>query len=136
MPVKLYGSCASGIAIENSDVDIAIDDKILMYYHEVPTIRGKLEAALEFLSQLFSQVSWISNIKLIHKATVPLIKMIVNTEIPVQEQYIPEEYRKNLSKMIKNGGKVCIDLTIEAKNEDQSPSHLGIISTVTINSWL
>ena len=31
IPVTLYGSCASGIAIEQSDVDIAIDDKILFY---------------------------------------------------------------------------------------------------------
>lgn len=42
VPVKLYGSCASGIAIENSDVDIAIDEKILMYYHELPSLRLKL----------------------------------------------------------------------------------------------
>lgn len=38
--------------------------------------------------------------------------------------------------MIKKGGKVCIDLTIETRNEDDSTSHLGIVSTLTINSWL
>lgn len=46
IPVKLYGSCASGIAIKNSDVDIAIDDKILSYYHHLPSIRNQLEGAL------------------------------------------------------------------------------------------
>ena len=62
--------------------------------------------------------------------------MIVNTEVPVQEPYLSEECKKVLNKIIKRGGKVCIDLTIETKNEDHSTSHLGIVSTLTINSWL
>ncbi|MFM7855008.1 MAG: nucleotidyltransferase domain-containing protein [Flammeovirgaceae bacterium] len=29
IPIKLFGSCANGIAVKNSDIDIAIDQAIL-----------------------------------------------------------------------------------------------------------
>jgi predicted nucleotidyltransferase len=41
----LFGSCASGIAIRNSDIDIAIDNSILLfvdYVQEAERIRAAL----------------------------------------------------------------------------------------------
>ena len=32
IPIKLFGSCASGIAIKNSDIDVAVDNSILNYF--------------------------------------------------------------------------------------------------------
>ena len=80
----MYGSCASGITVENSDVDMALDDKILRLYQYLPTLRDQLEAALEYLSEIFGQIPWIVNAKCIKTAKVPIIKMIVDTEIPVK----------------------------------------------------
>lgn len=36
IPIKLFGSCASGIAIKNSDIDIAIDSCIINMFHYLP----------------------------------------------------------------------------------------------------
>ena len=56
--------------------------------------------------------------------------MIIDTEKPVEELYIPEEYREKLNRPTQNPGLIHVDLTIETKN------HLGIISTEAINGWL
>ena len=34
LPIKLFGSCANGITIKNSDIDIAIDSMILNYFSQ------------------------------------------------------------------------------------------------------
>ena len=54
----------------------------------------------------------MGNIKLLSKATVPLIKLTIDTEAPVIEEFFPPEYKKKLNRTIKKGGKVCVDLTI------------------------
>lgn len=48
IPIKLFGSCASGITIKNSDIDIAVDNKILDYFLAIPET-NRLKAALEQL---------------------------------------------------------------------------------------
>ena len=45
IPIKLFGSCASGIAVRNSDIDIAVDNSILMYMDFLPE-HEKIKAAL------------------------------------------------------------------------------------------
>jgi DNA polymerase sigma len=47
---KLFGSCASGIAIKDSDIDIAINDDILQYFESVHDTKNEMNAALDFLS--------------------------------------------------------------------------------------
>jgi predicted nucleotidyltransferase len=36
IPIKLFGSCASGITIKNSDIDVAVDNSILNYFLTLP----------------------------------------------------------------------------------------------------
>lgn len=36
IPIRLFGSCASGIAVKNSDIDIAIDNSLLSYMEYLP----------------------------------------------------------------------------------------------------
>jgi len=36
VPIKLSGSCANGIAVKNSDIDIAIDQSILQWIEMIP----------------------------------------------------------------------------------------------------
>lgn len=33
IPIKLFGSCANGIAIKDSDIDIALDNCITNYFN-------------------------------------------------------------------------------------------------------
>lgn len=33
IPIKLFGSCANGIAIKNSDIDIALDNSITSFFN-------------------------------------------------------------------------------------------------------
>lgn len=80
IPIKLFGSCASGITIKNSDIDIAVDNKILDYFIAVPET-NRLKAALEQLEMLFTQQPWVTSLKLIKTAAIPLIKMKVNTSV-------------------------------------------------------
>ena len=91
---------------------MALDDKILQFYQYLPSIRDQLEAALEYLSCLLEAIPWITKIKLIKTAKIPIIKMNIDTEIAVKEQFFSEVYRKYLNRPIKYGGTVCIALTI------------------------
>lgn len=45
IPIKLFGSCASGITIKNSDIDIAVDNSILNYFMYMPE-NTRLKGAL------------------------------------------------------------------------------------------
>ena len=66
----------------------------------------------------------------IKTAKIPIIKLIIDTSIPVREEYINEFYRESLNRNIDNHGLVEVDITIETFN------HLGLISTEAINKWL
>ena len=39
----MYGSCACGIAIENSDLDVAVDDEILENFGYIDTIQKRVQ---------------------------------------------------------------------------------------------
>lgn len=80
IPIKLFGSCASGITIKNSDIDIAVDNSILNYFMHLAE-SNRLRGALEQLEQLLQQQPWVTGFKLIKTAAIPLIKMKVNTSI-------------------------------------------------------
>ena len=80
VPIKLFGSCASGITIKNSDIDIAVDNSILNYFLHLSET-NRLKGALEQLEQLLLQQPWVTGLKLIKTAAIPLIKMKVNTSI-------------------------------------------------------
>jgi predicted nucleotidyltransferase len=59
VPIKLFGSCASGIAVRNSDIDIAIDNSILTFMDFLPEPE-RIKAALERLEELFQTQAWIT----------------------------------------------------------------------------
>lgn len=137
LPIQLYGSCACGIAVKNSDVDIAVDEKILSQFQPfLPHARDQMEAALDFLTDLFKRLVWITFIEPIKSARVPVIKLVIDTNTPVLEDFFSLQDRMYLSRKIPNGGKVSIDLTIETKKSDFSSNHLGVTSTQEIRKWL
>lgn len=82
IPIKLFGSCANGIAIKNSDIDIAFDNSITNYFNLCQEIE-RPKMALEWVAELFSNFGWVSNLKLIKNATVPILKLKVNTSVDI-----------------------------------------------------
>jgi DNA polymerase sigma len=133
VPIKLFGSCASGIAVRNSDIDIAVDNSILMYMDFLPE-NEKIRASLEKLEELFLTQPWITEIKFIKTAAIPLIKLTVDTRLPFFDPSIGEMYFE--LNRAHNCGPINADITIETKNKSEECSHLGLISTNTINRWI
>lgn len=78
MPIKIFGSCANGIAIKNSDIDIAIDNSIVNYFPYCKD-EHKVGFALEWLEGVFSAFKCMKNIKLIKTASIPIIKLTLDT---------------------------------------------------------
>jgi non-canonical poly(A) RNA polymerase PAPD5/7 len=76
--IRLFGSCASGIAINNSDIDIAVDNSILSLYEYLPE-NLKLLGALESLEQVFASQQCFTYIKLIKTASIPVVKLTLDT---------------------------------------------------------
>ena len=80
--IKLYGSCACGIAIENSDVDVAIAENILNYYPWIYNPHEQVNAVFEYLQAYLLQFPWISDLRIIPSAFIPIIKLTIDTEQP------------------------------------------------------
>lgn len=78
VPIELFGSCASGIAIKNSDIDIAVKSEILAYFDYLPE-HLRLHGALKNLQQIFSSQDYISDINVIGTASIPIIKLKIDT---------------------------------------------------------
>lgn len=87
MNIELFGSCASGIAIQNSDIDIAVKNEILSYFDYVPD-HLRLIGALEYLQQIFASQDYIFDINLISTAAIPIIKLKIDTsKVCLNPQY-------------------------------------------------
>lgn len=138
--IKLYGSCACGIAIENSDLDVAVDDSILEMCADSESPQARVEQALRYIEQILGSVVGTSEIKFISSAYIPIIKFKIDT---TQIFYCEDLFYYNyLNRNIVSGGCVQIDLTIETKSHTSAsiptslPQHLGIKSTSQISKWL
>ena len=42
-----------------------------------------MSTAFEFMGEVFESLSWVSKVKVIKTAAIPIIKLVINTEIPV-----------------------------------------------------
>lgn len=131
--IRLFGSCASGIAIKNSDIDIAVDNSILAHYDYLPE-NLKLLGALESLEQVFASQPCFTYIKVISTASIPIIKLTIDTSICFLNPSYGEVFQ-NLNRP-HFSGPVEADITIETVNKLSQCSHLGLISTAAINEWL
>ena len=131
--IELFGSCASGIAIQNSDIDIAVKPEILKYFQHIPE-HLRLQAALENLQQIFSTQPYISDINVIGTASVPIIKLKIDTSIPCLDLSYGQVYSR-LNRPHRSGV-IQTDITIETLNLQTNSNHFGISSTQLINQWL
>ena len=67
--VKIFGSCATGLALESSDVDLA-----LMGFENVP--KFEIPNILQILLENLVYFKWIVNYKAIFTASVPILKLV------------------------------------------------------------
>jgi DNA polymerase sigma len=75
--IKIFGSCATGLALANSDIDLAVDPSILNYFYAVfGSNKEKVSMALCSIMKILENRPWISNIKLITTASVPVLKFV------------------------------------------------------------
>jgi DNA polymerase sigma len=75
--IKIFGSCATGLALANSDIDLAVDLSILNYFYAVfGTTKDKVCMALGNIMKMIENRGWVSNIKLITTASVPILKFV------------------------------------------------------------
>lgn len=92
------------------------------------------------MGSIFESLPWVSSVKVIKTAAIPIIKLAINTKVEVEEEFFNEEYREWLNREIENSGQVHADLTIEIIEEEKegcpSSTHLGIVSTQQINQWM
>ena len=82
--LKLYGSCACGIAIGNSDLDTVVDESILLWFNYYPDPYSKIAAAFEMLEGYLGNFKWISSINKIPTAYIPIMKLKVNISVPYE----------------------------------------------------
>ena len=129
IPIKLFGSCANGIAVKNSDIDIAIDASILQGMDFLPE-NERVVVALERLEELFRVYPCFMDIKVIKTAAIPIIKLTIDTSLI----FLSSEYT-SLNRP-HNSGKIQADITIETPATDNQSSHLGIRTTSAITVWL
>ena len=66
---KIYGSCATGLALTSSDVDISISGLEVFD-------RNMICSYLLQISKLFEKFKWVTSNKPILTATVPILKLV------------------------------------------------------------
>jgi DNA polymerase sigma len=76
--IKVFGSCANGIAIKDSDIDIAIDNSIVNYFSYCKE-EDQVVFSLQWLEGILSSFPCMKNVKLIKGASVPIIKLTLDT---------------------------------------------------------
>ena len=72
----LFGSCANGLMIERSDLDIAITHSVLNYF-AYGSLKERVVYALTHFHGLFLQQPWILKSNLITTASIPVLKLVV-----------------------------------------------------------
>lgn len=68
--VKVFGSCATGLALPSSDIDLLVTG---FEHSEVSEIRE----ILEFISKQLKEYPWAVSVKPILSAVVPVVKIVM-----------------------------------------------------------
>jgi DNA polymerase sigma len=71
----LFGSCANGLALERSDVDIALSANVFNFF-PFGTIKERTAFALEDIHKLLATKKWIASTKSIFTAAIPVLKLV------------------------------------------------------------
>ncbi|CAD8102590.1 unnamed protein product [Paramecium primaurelia] len=128
--IKLFGSCATGLALIDSDIDIGI-------ISFEGFVKSSLRQPFNQLYNTFLQTKWVTKSKSIFNTMVPVIKLEIDPLIPFSEfdsRYLNLEDNlikkwKSIKQKVKSGIKVDISFSFHH-------NHLGYESTDMIIKWM
>ncbi|CAD8155391.1 unnamed protein product [Paramecium octaurelia] len=131
--VYLFGSCATGLALPESDIDIGITGFEMC-------LTSQLYMPIQKLTEFLQKMRWVNNIVAITSSTMPLIKLqvdptisFVQSSLPIGLPYIdlilkPDE---NITRQI-----FSVDISFFQYSGPKQNQHLGLISTELTLQWL
>ncbi|CAK75465.1 unnamed protein product (macronuclear) [Paramecium tetraurelia] len=131
--VCLFGSCATGLALPESDIDIGITG-----FEMCSTCQ--LYVPIQKLTEFLQRMRWVNSIVAITSSTMPLIKLqvdptisFVQSTLPIGLPYIdlilnPDE---NITRQI-----FSVDISFFQYSGPKQNQHLGLISTELTLQWL
>ncbi|CAK88180.1 unnamed protein product (macronuclear) [Paramecium tetraurelia] len=130
---RLFGSCATGLALLDSDIDIGING--LEVYN-----RNMLKSHFDNLYFEFSRKKWVVKANPIFNSSVPIIKLEIDPQINIfeyegrnlDEQQI--QLWKRLKQKLKSGIKV--DISFNFNGNGIYSTHLGSITTDLVKKWM
>ncbi|CAD8141718.1 unnamed protein product [Paramecium pentaurelia] len=131
--IMLFGSCATGLALIDSDIDIGING--LEVYN-----RNMLKGHFDNLFFEFSRKKWVVKANPIFNSSVPIIKLEIDPQINIfeyegrnlDEQQIQQW--KKLKQKLKSGIKV--DISFNFNGNAIYSTHLGSITTELVKKWM
>ncbi|KAL4465387.1 hypothetical protein ABPG72_009132 [Tetrahymena utriculariae] len=144
--LRIFGSCATGLSLPTSDIDLGITG-----FECHP--RSDLIYILNQLANILEQFKWVKSIERIFTASIPIIKMEVDPFIDFKECINQDELllffdpieTQNLNLLITEenqslkGIQLKVDITVECQM--QSPNseilnHMGFLSTDFVVRWM
>ncbi|CAK58454.1 unnamed protein product (macronuclear) [Paramecium tetraurelia] len=131
--IMLFGSCATGLALIDSDIDIGING--LEVYN-----RNMLKSHFDNLFFEFTRKKWVVKANPIFNSAVPIIKLEIDPQINIFEyegrnlddQQI--QLWKKLKQKLKSGIKV--DISFNFNGNGNYPTHIGSITTDLVKKWM
>ncbi|CAD8150789.1 unnamed protein product [Paramecium octaurelia] len=131
--VRLFGSCATGLALPESDIDIGVTGFELLPSNQ---LNGPIQKIIEFLQNM----KWVKNIRAITTSNMPLIKLQVDPTISFvdsshkillpQIDLIPNYDKDSPSRIF------SVDISFFQYQGSKQNWHLGQISTEQTLQWL
>ncbi|CAG9315013.1 unnamed protein product [Blepharisma stoltei] len=110
--VQLFGSYGSGLALDDSDIDLAITNVGLFD-------RASIQQACAQLGESLMYTPWVSKCTAITTATIPVVKLEVNPKYLCEDQ---EE------------GRIMVDVTFDDSYDTNMGTHLGLSSLMMTQS--
>ncbi|CAD8057830.1 unnamed protein product [Paramecium primaurelia] len=131
--VRLFGSCATGLALPQSDIDIGITGFELFPSNQ---LNGPIQKIIDFLQNM----KWVKNIRAITTSNMPLIKLQVDPTI----SFVDSSHKILLPQidLIQNYDKdscpylFSVDISFFQYQGAKQSWHLGQISTEQTLQWL
>jgi len=139
--IKPYGSCVTGLALNFSDIDIAVSG---VYARDREHLLSLLQAMFEKLKAF----AWVKEPKVISTATLPVLKLEVNPSIDISlGDYSKDSALKdlidgltdkqwnemNLKEHQKND---TMQIRIDISIEDGHFGHIGVVSTDFVSKMI
>ncbi|CAD8061344.1 unnamed protein product [Paramecium sonneborni] len=131
--IQLFGSCATGLALIDSDIDIGISGF-------QPMNKNVIKAFFDNLFFEFTKRKWVKKSNPIFNSVVPVIKLEIDPQISQTEFE-----GRNLNeidiikwKKIKQRIKCCIkvDISFNFNGNTYNSPHSGLITTDLVKQWM